>query len=941
MKRTILIFFITFFSASLVFAEMPLREVRAFWLTTAWALDWPAVRVPAPVFAEDGVTITNEAARASARTQQQNQLISILDRMVEANYNTVYFQVRPMNDAFYRSSFDGEPWSQWISSERGADPGWSPLGFIIEHAHARGIEVHAWLNPFRFASSPATTGNLPTDYINTHPEWIMNYGPHPNGANHHIILNPGIPEVRTRVAAIVADILRNYPQIDGINFDDYFYKQRSATNLTQTQFDALDDAQFRAYNPLGRSRLDWRRDNINAMVREVNDSINAVAPWAAFGVSPAGVALGTGLASVAARYGVRPTPVGSDWQFNGIAAHPVAWLSENTIDFISPQIYWRIGSGNDFKRIAEWWAETSNHFGRHFFSSVVSHVPGNEGSIFTSDEMMRQIRVLRNADMNNAPGVVGFRYGNFQRPLAAFIEGPFRYQALTASFGWHYAPIQGLVENMTVSGQTLSWTYSSTDPRVNVRYVVWAIPKVHRNDANVFMNPRFLQGIAYGSGNIVNDVVSFTLADDISPTTHYLAVAVFDRFGNLFAPRVLGETETTVTEASLTFPANNHSIPTFERGTVAQNLTRIPQPTLFTWEDNEADFWIWQVATDAAFTDPIASRETSAPNFNSAMQGNLRTGQTYYWRVLSVKANAVISVSEVRVFNTNTNVVAAPMRITAPTFATETAPLTPTVTWVGIAGATYRLEISPRADFGDLAYVRENITTTSISVPSGHLEHSTNYHVRVIATVDGNTFVSQPHFFATTFVPLPPMTIPVILSPTVGETVAGNSVEVVWEEQRSRGFQVQIANRANFPPMGQRTIAVSAVNFSTTITNLAAGTWFLRMRANLEDDAVSDWTPVIEFTISGQTSLETPDALSFMQVLNIADGNIELLINQTENTAATISIFSVTGGLIYNQTHTLNGGLDRIPLDLSNQPRGVYLLQVNVGNRVETQRIVR
>ena len=956
MKRTIFIFLIAAFSAIAMHAQQPLREVRAFWFTTAWNLDWPGtIRVPAPIFAEDGVTITNETARENARQRQQALMLGILDRLEAANYNTIYFQVRPMADAFYNSSF--EPWSKWLSTGinpvtglneanlRGVDPGWSPLGFLIEHAHARGMEVHAWLNPYRYTTAPGWVGTHRRDYDVSHPEWLLDYGVRTNADGtrvHPRILNPGIPEVRTRIADIIEDIITQY-NVDGIVFDDYFYVSGTTNAMDQAQFDAYPNGFTAA------QRADWRRANINLMIREVNDRINSIAPWIAFGVSPAGVSLGSNHASVAARYGILPTPIGQDWQFADISAHPVAWLSENTIDYISPQIYWRVNAAArpgtwdaDFKRIAEWWAEVSNHFGRHFFSSVVSHVPGNDRDLFTTDEMMRQIRLLRNADRNNTSGVVGFRVGNFlSTTLEAFVEDPFRYQALTASFGWHYAPIQGLVQNLAVSGQNVTWNYTSTDSRTDVRYVVWAIPKAHRNDVNVFTNPRFLQGMTWTN--------SFTLAEDISPATHAIAVAVFDRFGNLFAPRVLGEPETIVAQANLTFPANNQSIPTFARGTQAQNLTRLPQPTLFSWEDNGADFWIWQVANDAAFTDPIASRETSAPSFNSAMQGNLRTGQTYYWRVLSVKANAVVSVSDVRVFNTTTENVSAPIRITAPTLATETAPLTPAITWTAMTGATFRVEISSRLDFGDIAYVRDGITATSISVPSGHLEHSTTYHVRVIATVGGNTFVSQPHFFATTFVPLPPMTIPVILTPTVGEAVStAPTVEIVWEEQRSRGFEIQLSDAINFPPMGTNTATVSNMNYSVTISTVVRGTSgpavgvrFLRMRANWEDGARSPWTEVIEFTVSAQTSVETPDALSFMQVLNTADGNVELIINQTENSAATISIFSVTGTLVYSQTHNLNGGLDRIPLDLTDQSRGVYLLQVNVGNRVETQRIVR
>ena len=141
-------------------------------------------------------------------------LIKILDRMKTANMNTVFFQIRSMSDAMYPSSF--ENWSSFISSERGADPGWDPLEYAVQETHKRGMELHAWINPYRYSSSSATHGNLPTDYPNTKPEWLIAYDSYTK------ILNPGVPEVTQRIADIVAEVVTNY-DVDGIVFDDYFY----------------------------------------------------------------------------------------------------------------------------------------------------------------------------------------------------------------------------------------------------------------------------------------------------------------------------------------------------------------------------------------------------------------------------------------------------------------------------------------------------------------------------------------------------------------------------------------------------------------------------------------------------------------------------------------------------------------------------------------------
>jgi len=610
--KTFSTLFLALFLVCATFAQQsPKREVRAVWLTTAWALDWPSVRVPAP-------TGNNEAEREAARNIQKSSLLAILDKMEDANINTIYFQVRPMNDAFYRSNLPGEAWSQWLSSERGADPGWSPLGFLIEHAHPRGIEVHAWLNPYRYSSSTATLGSLPTDILTTHPHWLLDY----TGISDRVdfkILNPGMPEVKQYIADVIEDIIRNY-NVDGIVLDDYFYQSGTT--------DAMDQAQFDAYNPNNLSRDDWRRENVNEMIRISQERINSISPWIQWGVSPAGVAVGEN-EYVAAYYGV-PVSRGNDWQRDDISSSPVAWLRDGTIDYISPQIYWRRGHPtNPYGEIAAWWAQVSNQFGRHFFSSHTKSMSGVSAADMPN-ELIAQIQINRDVDMSGTPGVVFFRTMNrgvSQATYNLLRDGLFQFPALTAIYGWKNAPMQGLVTNLNVSGQNLTWNYTPKGD-FDVRFVIYAIPNAHRNDANVLASPKFLQGVSY--------TTNFILRDGISAATHSIAVAVYDRFGNLFPARVLGENLTTIEPAQLIFPTNN-------RGDM--NTTPI-----FAWEANGADFYVWQIAKDADFTQPIASRETTSPSFNLALQSNIRENTAYYWRVKSIKANAPVSISEVRAF---------------------------------------------------------------------------------------------------------------------------------------------------------------------------------------------------------------------------------------------------------------------------------------------------
>ena len=415
MKRILQIIILLLIAFGSLSAQSPKRDVRAVWITTAWgqSMDWPSVTVPAT---------GTETQREKARETQKTGLDNILNTLQMANFNTVYFQVRGMCDAFYKSKY--EPWSQYISSTRGADPGWDPLEYAVTEAHARGMELHAWINPYRYSSAGDSHGNLDSDYAKTNPDWLLDYG------SSKKILNPGISDVRKRICDVVEDIITNY-NVDGIVFDDYFYMS-GTTN-------AMDQKQFDAYNPSNLSRGDWRRENVNQMVRDVQTRINSKKPYLTFGISPAGVAASD--ATVAAKYGVDRCPSGTDWQYNSIYSSPLAWITENTIDYISPQIYWSTTStNNNYRLISAWWAKVTNQFGRHFFSSNTSHIDTNNR--FLTSEMLSQLRLLRDADLNGIAGAVHFRYASYLvSTFYAFKEDLYQFPALTAIYAWKPAPM--------------------------------------------------------------------------------------------------------------------------------------------------------------------------------------------------------------------------------------------------------------------------------------------------------------------------------------------------------------------------------------------------------------------------------------------------------------------------------------------------------------------
>ena len=250
MKKHIFLFAIAILSCLQLSAQSsnnasPKHEFRATWFTTVANIDWPSTKV---------TKVTDEASR----TAQQKELTDILDALQAGNINAVCLQVRSLSDALYASSY--EPWAVCLTGTRGKDPGYDPLQFAIEECHKRGIECHAWINPYRYSTSTDTYGTLPTDYSNTHPEWLLDCG----GT---VILNPGMPEVRQRIVDVVIDILSKY-DVDGIVFDDYFYPNGGMT-------DEKDQAQYDAYNPDSLERGDWRRHQVNLMVEDVYEDEEA------------------------------------------------------------------------------------------------------------------------------------------------------------------------------------------------------------------------------------------------------------------------------------------------------------------------------------------------------------------------------------------------------------------------------------------------------------------------------------------------------------------------------------------------------------------------------------------------------------------------------------------------------------------------------------------
>ncbi|MFF4906868.1 glycoside hydrolase family 10 protein [Streptomyces sp. NPDC001260] len=295
------------------------REMRGVWVATVANRDWPS---------KPGLTAD----------RQRTELIALLDRAVEDRLNTVILQVRPTADALWPSPY--EPWSQVLTGTQGGDPGWDPLGTAVEQAHARGLELHAWFNPYRIANHTDPAKLVATHPARRHPDWVVTYG----GKMYY---NPGLPEVRAFVETAILDAVRTYP-VDAVHFDDYFYPYPVAGQT----FD--DDAAYDRYGGGFASRADWRRDNIDKLVRETAAGVKAIRPAAQFGISPFGVWRNRATDSRGSdtRAGVQT--------YDDLCADTRKWVRKNWIDYICPQIYWNIGfSAADYAELLPWWAEVA------------------------------------------------------------------------------------------------------------------------------------------------------------------------------------------------------------------------------------------------------------------------------------------------------------------------------------------------------------------------------------------------------------------------------------------------------------------------------------------------------------------------------------------------------------------------------------------------------
>ena len=454
----------------------PAREFRGAWIATVANIDWPS---------KPGLPVA----------QQKAELISLLDRAAQMHFNAVLFQVRTVADALYASPL--EPWSEYLTGVQGKmpQPLYDPLALAVFEAHKRGLELHAWFNPFRAAHPQAKSPPALNHVVRTHPEIIRHYGS-------QTWLDPGEPESQTRALAAVLDVVKRY-DVDGVVFDDYFYPYPEGGR------DFPDDVSWKKYGVhSGQTRDNWRRANVNQFIKQVSESIKATKPWVQFGVSPFGIW----------RPGV---PMGISSKaldaYGKLYADARLWLANGWVDYLAPQLYWPIDQRElSFPVLLQWW-RNQNAKNRHVFAALNDAAVGSK---FSADEIARQIQTVRNLTSNGGEIHYHLRSVLENSALAAAVKSSYAQPALVPATSWLDSVPPEKPKLTVAAGETsisVRWENGGAEP------AKWWLFQVCRS--NVWTTEILPAGETIRTLSVVRPEA--------------VSIRAVDRRGNLSAPTVL------------------------------------------------------------------------------------------------------------------------------------------------------------------------------------------------------------------------------------------------------------------------------------------------------------------------------------------------------------------------------------------------------------------
>lgn len=474
----------------------PKRELRAVWIATVANIDWPS--------------------KAGLSSEEQKKGIQeILDMHKSNGMNAVIFQVRPSSDAFYSSK--SEPWSKYLTGKQGEAPNpfYDPLEYIIEECHNRGMEFHAWFNPYRIKLS--TNDELVDDHvINKNPEWGWEYGD-------KMFFDPGNPSVRNYLTGVVKDVVKRY-DVDAIHFDDYFYPyQVNGEELP-------DSATFKLFpRHFEEDEIDdWRRDNVNIIIMMLDQAIKETKPWVKFGISPFGVWRNKS-----------QHPEGSDTNagttnYDNLFADVLLWQQEGWIDYLMPQLYWRTGHPSvDFNTLAKWWG--SKAYGRGMYIGHAVYKVDTQSKYpewRETGQLQKQIRIARGVD--NIKGSSWFSSKHFSKDLLGFNDSLkynyYRSPALVPCMQWidsvPPSPPQNIRIEKVKKGKLIAWdAVEAVDELDKGRFYTVYRHRIRKKEKG--RNPEFLLEVT-GSTNIFRKRKFLNLFK----RKYYYSVSALDRLYN-------------------------------------------------------------------------------------------------------------------------------------------------------------------------------------------------------------------------------------------------------------------------------------------------------------------------------------------------------------------------------------------------------------------------
>ncbi|MBO7609882.1 MAG: family 10 glycosylhydrolase [Muribaculaceae bacterium] len=829
-SAAIIVLVITALSIQAAQFGAPKREFRSAWVATVWALDWP-------------MTIGADAYTAQ---RQQEQLTRMLDTLQSNNFNAVNFQVRSMCDAMYQSSY--EPWSSYLTGTRGKAPTYDPLAFIVEECHKRGLECHAWVNPYRFTTS--TNWDTPADQELKNNGWLIHSGDTK-------ILDPGQQRTIDRIVAVCKEIIENY-DVDGVLFDDYFYPSGITSDSSADDYNEWQES------GTDMTFGDWRRDNVNRMVRAVYDMIQETRPEVRFGISPAGVAASS--PTVAAQYGVDPCP-GSDWQYNGIFSDPLAWYADQSIDYMSPQVYWHIGyAAANYGLITPWWNNVAKKFGRHMFvshsiSELTSKSKGSEHpepgmtstADFIYDEFSNQVELMRTTNEDGACGSIYYSCKYLYRmgapeTLGQFLERTtYTRPSLPPAMPWKEAYNPGPVTNLDVVDGALTWTGHE-----NVRYTVYAFPETMAHDTFA-CDGEYLLGISYDT--------SFTLPDNRLEGYHY-AVCVLDRVGNEFEPTIWGEIYEPLPAPELISPTDGEEL---------------FSPFMLEWEPVEgAQKYIVEVGTDETFAQ-VLERITTTETSISTKDMNLESGVLHYWRVQASGPQHTNGISAARTFTPTV------LLITEPENGKKMIPQPMTIRW-NVPDLVTPATITIYSDEELTTQVfSEEATGGEITIDV--LNPGTRYYANVTMDYMDETLVSPTITFTTQFAP------PAFVHPTDGGILYGDEHVEIAPQSEAVNYIFEISTS---PTVWGRTRYMETISNGTQSSILANamkvggklmidGTiYYARTRITYLNETnhntLSDYSDVISFTYKNEHPTELLGDIDCSGIIDVEDVNAAINI---------------------------------------------------------------